>query len=182
MKSPPPPTIPLYPPPPFIFIYIRHSPTLSNADSHAPPPTMNGHQPLHSSCTLKTRSNKSKAAAISLRASGDGGRIPAEMKEMKQKKKTANGFWSKASFMNWSMDDAVGLFRFHPMPCVFAVSLLFFMGVEYTLRMVPSSSPPFDLGFVATEWLHRILASSPDLNTLLAGLNTVRPGASFHAI
>lgn len=134
---------------------------------------MNGHQSLRSSCTLKTRSNKSKAAAISLLASGDGGRIPAEMK---QKKKTANGFWSKASFMNWSMDDAVGLFRFHPMPCVFAASLLFFMGVEYTLRMVPSSSPPFDLGFVATEWLHRILASSPDLNTLLAGLNTVFVG------
>ena len=97
------------------------------------------------------------------------------------KKKTENGFWSEASFMNWSMDDVVGVFRFHPIPCFFAASLLFFMAVEYTLRMVPPSSPPFDLGFVATEWLYRALASSPDLNTLLAGLNTVRPGSSFHS-
>lgn len=47
------------------------------------------------------------------------------------------------------------------------------MAVEYTLRMVPSSSPPFDLGFIATRSLHRVLESSPILNTLFAALNTV---------
>jgi hypothetical protein len=59
------------------------------------------------------------------------------------------------------------------MPCFFALGLLFFMGVEYTLRMVPSSAPPFDIGFVTTRSLHLLLASSPKLNTLLAALNTV---------
>ncbi|OIT02791.1 PREDICTED: phosphatidylcholine:diacylglycerol cholinephosphotransferase 1-like [Nicotiana attenuata] len=50
------------------------------------------------------------------------------------------------------------------------------MDVEYTLRMIPSSSPPFDLGFIATRPLHRFLASRPTLNTVLAGLNTVFVG------
>ncbi|XWS16470.1 hypothetical protein CRYUN_Cryun34aG0090800 [Craigia yunnanensis] len=48
------------------------------------------------------------------------------------------------------------------------------MYVEYTLRMVPDSSPPFDLGFVVTRSFHR--ASWPELNTLLAALNTVFVG------
>lgn len=59
------------------------------------------------------------------------------------------------------------------MPCLFACGLLFFMAVEYTLFMVPSSSPPFDLGFVFTRSLHRVLESSPQLNNVLAALNTV---------
>ncbi|KAF2293187.1 hypothetical protein GH714_038789 [Hevea brasiliensis] len=42
--------------------------------------------------------------------------------------------------------------------------------------MVPASSPPFDLGFVATHRLHQLLSSSPALNTLLAALNTVFVG------
>ncbi|CAK7356935.1 unnamed protein product [Dovyalis caffra] len=50
------------------------------------------------------------------------------------------------------------------------------MGVEYTLSMVPASSPPFDLGFVATRRLHGLLSSWPELNTLLAALNTVFVG------
>ncbi|GAB4850073.1 resistance to o-dinitrobenzene [Ancistrocladus abbreviatus] len=78
-----------------------------------------------------------------------------------------------ASFMKWGFDDVVGVVKYHPVPCIFAMSLLFFMGVEYTLRMVPSSSPPFDIGFAVTEWLNRILAARPALNTLLAGVNTV---------
>ncbi|GKE11284.1 hypothetical protein Tco_1414835, partial [Tanacetum coccineum] len=45
-------------------------------------------------------------------------------------------------------------------------------GGRYTLKMIPSSSPPFDIGFVATLGLHRVLATSPALNTVLAGLNT----------
>ncbi|KAK9102029.1 hypothetical protein Sjap_019283 [Stephania japonica] len=81
-----------------------------------------------------------------------------------------------ASFMSWSAKDAVDLAKFHPIPCIFAMTLLFFMGVEYTLFMVPSSSPPFDLGFIATEPLHRLLSAWPALNTLLAALNTVFVG------
>lgn len=47
------------------------------------------------------------------------------------------------------------------------------MAVEYTLSMIPSNSPPFDIGFVATKWLHSVLSSSAALNSTLAGLNTV---------
>ncbi|KAK7294080.1 hypothetical protein RJT34_16963 [Clitoria ternatea] len=82
----------------------------------------------------------------------------------------------EASFMRWTFADAVHVATHHWMPCLFALGLLFFMAVEYTLRMVPPSSPPFDLGFVATRSLHRVLESSPHLNTLLAGLNTVFVG------
>lgn len=82
-------------------------------------------------------------------------------------------WWSDASFLRWTKADVFGLFKYHPVPCFFAASLLFFMGVEYTLRMIPSSSAPFDIGFVATDFLHRVLIDSPDLNTFLAGLNTV---------
>ncbi|KAL6144851.1 hypothetical protein ACLB2K_055541 [Fragaria x ananassa] len=82
----------------------------------------------------------------------------------------------KASFMTWTLHDVVHVARHHWIPCFFAMGLLFFMGVEYTLRMVPSSAPPFDIGFVTTRWLHLLLASSPNLNTLLAGLNTVFVG------
>ncbi|XP_013622651.1 PREDICTED: phosphatidylcholine:diacylglycerol cholinephosphotransferase 1-like isoform X1 [Brassica oleracea var. oleracea] len=80
---------------------------------------------------------------------------------------------SKASFLTWTMRDAVFVARYHWIPCFFAVGVLFFMGVEYTLQMVPAKSEPFDIGFVATRSLNRVLASSPDLNTLLAALNTV---------
>ncbi|OMP01359.1 hypothetical protein COLO4_11948 [Corchorus olitorius] len=82
----------------------------------------------------------------------------------------------KASFMKWTLDDVVHVARYHRIPCFFAAGLLFFMYVEYTLRMVPDSSPPFDLGFVVTRSLHQALASSPELNTLLAFLNTVFVG------
>ncbi|KAM5578744.1 phosphatidylcholine:diacylglycerol cholinephosphotransferase 1-like [Rosa sericea] len=83
---------------------------------------------------------------------------------------------NKASFMTWTVHDAVHVAKHHWIPCFFAMGLLFFMGVEYTLRMVPSSAPPFDIGFVTTRSLHLLLASSPQLNTLLAGLNTVFVG------
>ncbi|KAJ0680171.1 hypothetical protein HanPI659440_Chr16g0621331 [Helianthus annuus] len=85
--------------------------------------------------------------------------------------------WSFDAFcLRWTVADVFGLLKYHPVPCFFGVSLLFFMGVEYTLWMVPSSSPPFDIGFVATAWFHRVLAASPVLNTVLAGLNTVFVG------
>nr|XP_043616717.1 phosphatidylcholine:diacylglycerol cholinephosphotransferase 1-like [Erigeron canadensis] len=92
---------------------------------------------------------------------------------------TNSNKWSylaNASFLQWTTQDVLGLFKYHPVPCFFAVSLLFFMGVEYTLWMIPPSSPPFDIGFVATVYLHRVLESSPNLNTVLAGLNTVFVG------
>ncbi|XP_010241545.1 PREDICTED: phosphatidylcholine:diacylglycerol cholinephosphotransferase 1-like [Nelumbo nucifera] len=86
------------------------------------------------------------------------------------------GLKRKAFFMGWSMEDAVNVVRYHPIPCVFAVSLLFFMAVEYSLFMIPPSSPPFDLGFLLTRPLHRALAARPALNTALAALNTVFVG------
>lgn len=80
---------------------------------------------------------------------------------------------TNAHFMNWSSADIFGMPRHHPVPCLFAGTLLMFMAVEYTLRMIPANAPPFDLGFVATQGLHRLLSARPALNTLLAGLNTV---------
>ena len=97
-------------------------------------------------------------------------------KNKKKKKKVVSsngGMFRDAMFMKWTREDVLGVVKYHPVPCVFAASLLFFMGVEYTLYMIPPSSPPFDLGFVATVSLHRLLASTPALNSLLAGLNTV---------
>ncbi|KAF5466765.1 hypothetical protein F2P56_016665 [Juglans regia] len=82
----------------------------------------------------------------------------------------------RASFMAWTADDVLRVAKFHWVPCLFGLGLLFFMGVEYTLRMVPPSSAPFDIGFVVTSPLHRLLAARPDLNTLLAALNTVFVG------
>nr|KYP54063.1 hypothetical protein KK1_000230 [Cajanus cajan] len=83
---------------------------------------------------------------------------------------------SEASFLKWTVADALHVATHHWMPCLFALGLLFFMGVEYTLHMVPPSSPPFDLGFLATRPLHALLQSSPHLNTLCAALNTVFVG------
>ncbi|KAF5957146.1 hypothetical protein HYC85_004371 [Camellia sinensis] len=97
-------------------------------------------------------------------------------KKQKQKQSGYGGMLENASFMKWRSGDVLGVARHHPIPCVFAAALLFFMGVEYTLRMIPPSSQPFDLGFVATLPLHRVLASRPAINTLLAGLNTVYVG------
>ncbi|KAA8541923.1 hypothetical protein F0562_023075 [Nyssa sinensis] len=101
----------------------------------------------------------------------NGGQIVGDAK-----KSAHSGLLGNASFMKWTAKDLLGVVRYHPIPCVLAASLLFFMFVEYTLRMIPSSSPPFDLGFVATRSLHRVLASWPALNSLLAGLNTVFVG------
>ncbi|CAL0325948.1 unnamed protein product [Lupinus luteus] len=83
---------------------------------------------------------------------------------------------SQPSFLKWTFSDAVYVATHHWVPCIFAMGLLFFMNVEYTLHMVPPSSPPFDLGFIATRSLHRVIEASPNLNTLLAFLNTVFVG------
>ncbi|KAF3601807.1 hypothetical protein F2Q69_00038229 [Brassica cretica] len=88
-----------------------------------------------------------------------------------------DGGRSKASFMTWRMCNPVQVVRVHWIPCLLAVGVLFFTGVEeYMLQMIPASSEPFDIGFVATRSLYRLLASSPDLNTVLAALNTVFVG------
>jgi hypothetical protein len=86
----------------------------------------------------------------------------------------ANGFYGvDPSFLKWTLRDVVNVAKHHWLPCFLGFGLLFFTAVEYTLRMVPSSSPPFDLGFVVTRRLHGLLSSWPELNTSLAGLNTV---------
>ncbi|KAF9690155.1 hypothetical protein SADUNF_Sadunf01G0166400 [Salix dunnii] len=78
-------------------------------------------------------------------------------------------------FLKWTVHDVVNLAKHHWLPCFFGFGLLFFMTVEYTLFMVPASSPPFDLGFIATRRLHGMLSSWPELNTVLAALNTGVP-------
>lgn len=117
--------------------------------------------PLHApSCGLKHRpiTNGDNVNGVRSRDTG------------KEEKKRA------ASFMTWTAEDVAHVARFHWVPCLFGVALLFFMGVEYTLRMIPPSSAPFDLGFVVTRPLHRLLVARPELNTLLAALNTVFVG------
>ena len=121
--------------------------------------------PLHnnntpSSCTLNKRHT-----TTGTRTNGGVG-VTRDMLVKKEKEK-------RASFMTWTAEDVAYVAKFHWVPCLFAMGLLFFMGVEYTLLMVPSSSEPFDLGFVATRSLHRVLSASPELNTFLAFLNTV---------
>ncbi|GMH14290.1 hypothetical protein Nepgr_016131 [Nepenthes gracilis] len=133
---------------------------------------MNG---SYNAASLRNRVNRSYENGVAERGrdSTDG------EKTTKKKKKGWVGvkaLLGAASFTRWGTEDAVRAVKYHPFPCAFAVSLLFFMGVEYTLWMVPSSSPPFDLGFEATRWLNRILAARPALNTLLAAFNTVFVG------
>ncbi|KAL2928099.1 Phosphatidylcholine:diacylglycerol cholinephosphotransferase 1, partial [Bienertia sinuspersici] len=98
------------------------------------------------------------------------------MTGMKGNKGGMKGWLETASFMKWGYEDAIMVLKYHRLPCFFAVALVFFMGVEYTLGMIPSDSPPLDVGFVYTQWLNRVLSSSPSLNTLFAFLNTVFVG------
>ncbi|KAL6285918.1 hypothetical protein ACE6H2_010308 [Prunus campanulata] len=79
-------------------------------------------------------------------------------------------YGGKASFMTWSLHDVLYVAKHHWIPCIFAMGFLFFGSVEFTLGMVPSSSPPFDVGFITTRSLHLLLASKPKLNTFLAGV------------
>lgn len=76
-------------------------------------------------------------------------------------------------FAGWSVLGVAGAVRRHPLPCAFAILLLVFMAVEYTIPMVPSASQPLDLGFLLTKPLNAALAAAPALNTALAALNTV---------
>ncbi|KAG6487170.1 hypothetical protein ZIOFF_055753 [Zingiber officinale] len=87
-------------------------------------------------------------------------------------------------FAGWSVSGVADAVRHHPLPLVFALLLLVFMGVEYTIPMVASASPPLDLGFVVTKPLHDALAVAPALNTALAALNTEQPlqSSQFHVL
>lgn len=97
-----------------------------------------------------------------------------EEKMMKREYLSNIPFLSNASFMKWTMEDVGNVLIDHPIPFVFALSLFYFMGVEYTLSMVSPTSPPFDIGFELTQGLQGLLARRPDLNTIFAALNTVR--------
>ncbi|XP_047314685.1 phosphatidylcholine:diacylglycerol cholinephosphotransferase 1-like [Impatiens glandulifera] len=83
------------------------------------------------------------------------------------------GFFTNAAFTKWGTNELLTVLTNHQIPCFLSIALFFFMWVEYTLHMISPSSPPFDIGFIATKRLQMILASNPDLNNVLAGLNTV---------
>ncbi|KAF0903151.1 hypothetical protein E2562_025736 [Oryza meyeriana var. granulata] len=83
------------------------------------------------------------------------------------------GEWWKRRPEWWSAAAVGGILRRHPVAALFGCGLLLFMGVEYTIPMVPPAAPPLDLGFAATAALHAGIAARPWLNSLLAALNTV---------
>lgn len=108
---------------------------------------------------------------------GDAGPLNGHRRRMDDSKRTGALLPSKGAFIaSLSIEDVVGIARYHPLPCLLCISLLFFMFVEYTHGMVASSSPPVDLGFTLTRSLHSLLATSPSLNSSLAALNTVFVG------
>ncbi|KAL3528877.1 hypothetical protein ACH5RR_008199 [Cinchona calisaya] len=140
---------------------------------------MNGDAPhlrsRHQNKNLKTNGFSHSNGAVEVATKKKSMLIPSS-----ENANTANvvnyGLFEEAYFRQWTAEDVFGVVRCHPILCVLAACMLFFMGVEYTLRMIPSSSPPFDLGFVATVPFNRLLASRPSLNNFLAGLNTVFVG------
>uniref|UniRef100_A0A0D9WRY4 AtPDCT1/2 transmembrane domain-containing protein n=1 Tax=Leersia perrieri TaxID=77586 RepID=A0A0D9WRY4_9ORYZ len=84
-----------------------------------------------------------------------------------------DGWWRRKRPEWCSVAGVAGVARRHPAAALFACGLLLFMGVEYTIPMVPPAAPPLDLGFAATAALHAGIAARPWLNSLLAALNTV---------
>lgn len=130
--------------------------------------------------TTRLRSSPKKRAAPPAPSNGVH-KQPPDSPDMIQKRFSSSSIFVKnvrchvgnAHFLKWTAADVYVTARNHPVPFAFAACVLFFMVVEYTLNMVPPTDPPFDLGFVATAALHRSLSAKPDLNTLLAGLNTV---------
>ncbi|KAM7469791.1 hypothetical protein LguiA_007974 [Lonicera macranthoides] len=89
-----------------------------------------------------------------------------DLKKKNKKVSISSGMFRDAMFMKWTREDVLGVVTYHPISCVFAVSSLFFMGVEYTLYMIPPFSPPFNLGIVAIVSFQRLLASTPTLSAL----------------
>ncbi|KAG8075340.1 hypothetical protein GUJ93_ZPchr0006g43532 [Zizania palustris] len=87
---------------------------------------------------------------------------------------SAGEWWRSRRMPDWCSAAGVGgILRRHPLAALFGCGLLLFMGVEYTIPMVPPAAPPLDLGFSATAALHAGIASRPWLNSLLAAMNTV---------
>ncbi|XP_006656225.2 phosphatidylcholine:diacylglycerol cholinephosphotransferase 1-like [Oryza brachyantha] len=82
------------------------------------------------------------------------------------------GWWSGRPEW-WSASAVASILLRHPAAALFGCGMLLFMGVEYTIPMVPPAAPPLDLGFAATAALHAGIAARPWLNSLLAALNTV---------
>lgn len=115
------------------------------------------------------RQEESEAPSVKMGGISDGTLPTNSNKNEKLKMNKASPAF--ASFL--SVEAVVGLVRQHPVAFVFLLTLLVFMGVEYTIPMVPSDSPALDLGFRLTESLNAGLAERPDLNSFLAGLNTV---------
>ncbi|CAA3010353.1 phosphatidylcholine:diacylglycerol cholinephosphotransferase 1-like [Olea europaea subsp. europaea] len=143
----------------------------------APPPS-----PMNRPTTRHRPALKNKPKPPSIKSHSPNGVVTKHKHSSDMKKSSyssAKNFCSclgNAHFLKWRAGDICGVVVHHPVPCVFAASLLFFMAVEYTLRMVPPTAPPFDLGFIVTKNLHRLLESRPTLNTILAGLNTAFVG------
>ncbi|KAL5729633.1 resistance to o-dinitrobenzene [Ranunculus cassubicifolius] len=115
---------------------------------------MNGH------CSSNTRNRRPPI---------DGADPPTSI--MSKKQNVDQG--AAHAWRSWSFKDLQDVLKFHPIPCLFVLFLFFFMNLEYTLLMIPPSSPPFDLGFELTRPIHLILANGQFLNSVLAGLNTV---------
>ncbi|CAM8924082.1 unnamed protein product [Rhodiola kirilowii] len=106
-------------------------------------------------------------------ATSNGHNRPSNTESSSKSKMVKKGFAKFDAFLlQWRIDDVLLVWKRHPIPFVFGSMLLFFMGVEYTLGMIPSTSPPYDVGFIATKWLNSIISSSPPLNTALAVANT----------
>ena len=94
--------------------------------------------------------------------------------ETKNELEKSSNIKNPAERSYFSLEDLSRIAFDHPIPCFFSLCVLFFMIVEYTLPMIPSNSPPFDLGFALTKPLQKYLASRPNLNSVLAGFNTVK--------
>ncbi|KAJ3692203.1 hypothetical protein LUZ60_012553 [Juncus effusus] len=90
---------------------------------------------------------------------------------MEKKKKITTS--SSPAFANLTVNKVLEIMVEHPVPFVFLLGLLIFMGVEYTIPMIPTNAPPLDLGFWLTESMNQVLAARPNLNSFLAFLNTV---------
>ncbi|KAJ4804962.1 Phosphatidic acid phosphatase-related/PAP2 protein [Rhynchospora pubera] len=101
---------------------------------------------------------------------------PTRTEETQPVEKTKSSDKVLPAFATLSVADVVELVKRHPAPFAFLMCLLFFMAVEYTIPMVPSASQPLDLGFLMTRPLHAVLVDSPNLNSVLAALNTVFVG------
>ncbi|KAG8094746.1 hypothetical protein GUJ93_ZPchr0012g21211 [Zizania palustris] len=124
----------------------------------------------HSADARRRGGKKAHRAAAAVPDSGGGGE--AGVNGAMGDGGDGGEWWSRRP--EWcSAAGVAGILRRHPLAVLFGCGLLMFMGVEYTIPMVPPAAPPLDLGFSATAALHAGIAAHPWLNSLLAALNTV---------